>query len=72
MDITDAGYSFVEGCVVRIDCQTGATGEMVCAIVYIEDEVCRAKDTSLWNSGRDGYCADSWLQMTAWRDWSFR
>ena len=53
MDITDAGYAFVEGCVVRIDCEAGATGEMVCAIVYIEDEERRAKDTSLWNSGRD-------------------
>ena len=54
MDITDVGYAFVEGYVVRIDCEAGDTGEMVCAIVYIDDEVRRAKDTSLWNSGRDG------------------
>ena len=54
MDITDAGYAFVEGCVVRIDCEAGATGEMFGAIVYIEDEERRAKDTSLWNSGRNG------------------
>ena len=38
MDITDAGCAFVEVCVVSIDCEAGATGEMVCAIVYIEHE----------------------------------
>ena len=54
MDITDAGYAFEEGCVLRIDCEAGATGEKVCTIVYIEDEELRATDTSLWNSGRDG------------------
>ena len=47
MDVTEAGYAFEEGCVVRINCEAGATGEMVCAIVYMEDEECRAKDTSL-------------------------
>ena len=54
MDVTDAGYAFVEGGVIRIDCEAGATGEMICAIVNIEDEERRAKDTSLGNSGRDG------------------
>ena len=34
MDITDASYAFVQGCVVGIDCEAGATGQMVCAIVY--------------------------------------
>ena len=47
MDITDAGHAFVEGCVVRIDCEAGATGEMVCAIVYIEDEERQAKSTEI-------------------------
>ena len=54
MDITDAGYAFEEGCVLRIDCEAGATGETVWAIVYIEDEERRATDTSQWNSSRDG------------------
>ena len=29
-------------------------GEMVCAIVYIEGEERRAKDTATWKSDRDG------------------
>ena len=45
MYIINAGYAFVEGCVVRIDSEAGATGGMVCTIIYIEDEERRAQDT---------------------------